>query len=257
MNQKPTDHEIHGALRVLRSVDETGNHRDELSESFRAAATLGLHPAVDLELSLSLLTGARLLEIANDVVKLRDDVRAVVLLDDDEALRVLGILLAASAEMHDETMGSPVDQREAVGVLGEDFVLAHCKTELTAAGRADLARQVLRVSLITDLLGYDVVAPVIGGMPRWLEVKTTASRTSSSTFRMFLSRNEYEVGKRNAHRWAIVACRADTNGVQLIGWCRASALDPYLPDDHNGRWTEALVNLPVASLLPGVPSYVL
>jgi hypothetical protein len=74
------------------------------------------------------------------------------------------------------------------------------------------------------------------------------------SIRFFLSRNEYEVGRRNPDQWALVACTfgaAGVDSVDIVGWCRAITIQPYLPDDCGGRWTEALVRLPASQLRGG------
>ena len=119
-------------------------------------------------------------------------------------------------------------------------------------GRPDLRWQVQRVSLVSDSLGYDVWAPSIGATSRHLEVKTS-TRLAFGSFEFYLSRNEFEVGRREAAAWALVACHIDGERVADVGWCRAAALGAYLPDDQNGYWTEARVRLPRAVLVDGLP----
>ncbi len=48
-------------------------------------------------------------------------------------------------------------------------------------GRSDLARDVRRVSLLSDQLGYDVNAPRVAGPPRLLEVKATTVEPRAAT----------------------------------------------------------------------------
>jgi hypothetical protein len=111
------------------------------------------------------------------------------------------------------------------------------------------------VSLISDALGYDVNAPTLGAATRRLEVKTQGSN-AAATVRFFLSRNEYEVGRRHTTSWALVMCCAPTGpsgAVEICGWCRADSLALYLPDDRNGRWTEAMVRMPTVALAAGFP----
>lgn len=60
-------------------------------------------------------------------------------------------------------------------------------------------------------------------------------------------------GGRDGRSWALVACEIDGGAAQVIGWCRASELVPYLPEDRRGRWMEALVRLPRAVLSDGIP----
>jgi hypothetical protein len=112
---------------------------------------------------------------------------------------------------------------------------------------------IVQVSVFDDTLGYDVSAPTLRhGASRHLEVKT-ASTVHAGLFPFYLSRNEYEVGRREPAEWALVACERSSDTVTILGWCRASVLTDYLPTDHRGRWTEALVRVPRAILFEGIP----
>jgi hypothetical protein len=141
----------------------------------------------------------------------------------------------------------------ALGARGEEEVLARARQELSDLRRPDLASRVQRVSLVTDRLGYDVVAPKLDQRMRRLEVKTTA-RTSAATFTFYASRNEIEAGRRDPG-WALVFCRlGPDNKVDIAGWCRAGAIEPYLPTDSpGGSWREAELVITQTLLFPGVP----
>jgi hypothetical protein len=143
-------------------------------------------------------------------------------------------------------------QRDLLGARGEEAVVAAAVEELTEAGRDDLASRVRRVSQLSDDLGYDVVAPRFDGNRR-LEVKTTGV-AADELFRCFVSRNEADWGQLDPD-WALVACTLSSHDeVELVGWCRASTLEPYLPTDtENGRWSSAELQLPVTLFLPGLP----
>jgi hypothetical protein len=112
------------------------------------------------------------------------------------------------------------------------------RQDLARAGRPDLAALVQRVSLISDQLGYDVVAPTLRGKVRRMEVKTT-SRSAQTHFEVYLSRNEAAVAVRDPS-WTLVLCQAcDSSRAEVVGWCRANAFAPVLPSDKHprGRWT--------------------
>lgn len=156
-------------------------------------------------------------------------------------------LLLQLARRHSET------EREALGRRGEEFVVALAQAELADLGRDDLAAAVRHLSQFTDELGYDVVAPRIGGTRR-LEVKTCAS-SPPGTVRLYLSRGEFDWGLRDPD-WAIVSCRALAIEIELIGWCRASTLEPYLPIDGEGRWVSAEITVPETLFRQGLPPIV-
>jgi hypothetical protein len=227
-------------------------------------------PVEHLKLGELLLQHAGLLEQRGARLVPTDRLARLVLLGDAEAMAALAVLLGVSARQAytmvyspdyagGEPAYGPPDQEllEAVGAAGEEFVVESCRKELDDCGREDLVQLVQRVSLISDALGYDVLAPALAGQPRLLEVKTQ-SGTLAGTFRFYITRNEYEVG-RCTPQWALVACSAPhgpDGQIKVAGWCRTAGLKPYLPDDRNGHWTEALVRLPTAVLAAGLPDLV-
>jgi hypothetical protein len=242
-----THYQISAALWVVRAMDANGVSTTELDAAFHGAVTQGRFPRPDLFNAHQLLLSRGLLEIIDARTVPQKPILVIQKLADSEAIPLLAHLLMSVDDLETDD----VERREEVGALGEEAVVAWCVDELKELGREDLAAQVQRVSLVSDHFGYDVSAPTLLDEGRMLEVKAT---TSTSTFRFFLTRNEYEVGRRNAQRWALVACRVVGNQATVIGWCRVSELERYIPDDANGRWTEALVYLPRYALLAGAPS---
>lgn len=90
---------------------------------------------------------------------------------------------------------------------------------------------------------------------RRLEVKTQTVDASPATVRFYLTRNEYDTGRSNPTEWALVSCsRTRTGDLALLGWCRAATLTSYLPVDQAGKWTEALVKVPLSALTRGLPA---
>ncbi|WP_082131542.1 DUF3883 domain-containing protein [Cellulomonas sp. FA1] len=238
-----TAHQVRAALRVARLLDPNPTGRSDLEAAFVAAATQGEHSLDDLRRAESLLAAAELVQEGTPVPALR----AVVSLTDPEAEVGLRRLLASAAR------AASAHARAESGARGEEFVVEACVAELRALQRHDLAVHVQRVSLVSDSYGYDVAAPKVASEARLLEVKTAAS-TGGGIFPFFLSRHEYDTGRRLSTQWSLVGCTGGVGGeLALLGWCRAATLAPYLPQDHNGRWTECAVKLPLSALLPGLP----
>ncbi len=152
-------------------------------------------------------------------------------------------------------LGRRFDPRilEELGALGEEHVVAVAIQELSELGRDDLAARVRRVSLLSDQLGYDVVAPRPDGRTRRLEVKTSAIRTDGLVH-FYLSRNEADTGLSDED-WALVCCQRNDQGeAEVIGWCRSRNLLPYLPSDAPGsRWQVVEITLPPTALFDGIP----
>jgi hypothetical protein len=143
-----------------------------------------------------------------------------------------------------------------LGALGEEAVVSQARLEMERAGRADLAALVQRVSLISDQLGYDVIAPTLCGEPRRMEVKT-ARVPGRTTVEVYLTRNEANVGLRD-RCWTLVVCSAcGADSAEILGWCRVDAFRDSLPRDadQHGHWTTAKLLLDLRTLYPGLPPY--
>jgi hypothetical protein len=142
---------------------------------------------------------------------------------------------------------------EELGSIGEEHVVDQCKIQLKDQGRDDLADEVQQVSLISDRLGYDVVAPTLDGRVRRLEVKAT--RRVAEKAEIFISRNEFERSRTDPD-WALVVVKIDHDDQpQLVGWCRGEAFEQMMPRDRDtrGHWASTRI-LRVGSLLQeGLP----
>lgn len=250
----PTQHELRAALRVARIIDAGGNSLVDVHGSYLHLPTQGEHRSADLQVGEGLLRAAGVLVQSGDRLAPSRRLEVLARVDDATALAVLTDLLAAATGIL--PWEDDFDRREIMGAAGEEAVADACRHELEMLGWPAMAAGVQRVSLLDNRLGYDVSAPCLNAGPRKLEVKTSTGADRGS-MRFFLSRNEYEVGRRNPEQWALVACAigaAGVDSVDIVGWCRAITIQPYLPDDCGGRWTEALVRLPVSQLRGGVPS---
>lgn len=275
----PAAHLVRAAIRAASLIDSYGSPIPAAETAFLLYPSDGLYPPQDLRLGERLLVDCDLLVVANDQLVPTYDLKTLTGLGEPDATafvfelavrRSLGAtrtpvnaeieaaatalvpdperreaLLLAMARRHDESV------RAALGARGEEFVVSVARDELRNLGRHDLAAQVRRVSEMSDQLGYDVVAPRIRGIRR-LEVKTSVA--TSGLFRFYLSRAEYEVGLVDSE-WALVGCQSQVDDtMDLVGWCRASSLDAYLPADGSaGRWVSAEISVPVTLLQPGLP----
>lgn len=287
-------HLLQSALVAASVCDVTGVEVSVAHESYLRLPTGGMYHSDDLEKGERLLIQCGLLIADGSVLYPSEPLRNLRGLPSDEAGRVLLALAAqqspplwlhsavrdeavwsefisdADAQVLSQVIPDP-DQREAflvalanrhqdahaqLGDVGECAVVNLSRQELADAGRGDLASQVQRVSLISDQLGYDVVAPTLSGMPRRMEVKTTG-RAVQSHFEIYLSRNEATVALRDP-AWALVVCRAlDPSRAEVVGWCRAGTFAETLPmDSHRrGRWTQAKIQLDSDALKDGLPPY--
>jgi hypothetical protein len=276
-------HLIRAALRTAALIDGYGSPVPAARSAYLLYPSDALYPPEDLRLGERLLLDCGLLreeggylnptpgllelvslddEAASAMVfersVLATEARAVNSSDDrlDEAAEVAGelihdpdrrqALLLALRQKHDHL------RNEEMGLRGEEFVARYAREQLTELGREDLASEVRRLSEFSDQLGYDVVAPRLSGKRR-LEVKTSGVQVDG-IFHLFVSRQEVDWGLSDDD-WALVACRANTGyEIRLIGWCRAAALEPYLPvDGVSGRWVSAELDLPETLFERGLP----
>jgi hypothetical protein len=154
------------------------------------------------------------------------------------------ILIAAAFKVDTERL-------KKMGDVGEKAVMAQCKAFLKHHGRPDLAELVRRVSLISDQLGYDIVAPNIAGIEQHLEVKCFAGRHPN----FYLTRNEYEVGVRSRN-WELVLCRMrNDEEADIMGWTTLEPIQDWIPEDCDPSvtWQSIRVRLNSSEVFPGLP----
>lgn len=288
----PPAHVLRSAVRAGRALDASGTPLMTAHASYVLLPTGGLYHCEDLMRGEQLLVESGLVGCVDDVLYPSFRLQLMLSLCEEDACEILlatalseraPLWLSAASRGNTlsselipdadfdalaETIADPA-RREALllalgnrydpegdiklGNIGEELVLAECRAELSAAGRGDLAERVQRVSLISDQLGYDIVAPTLGEGSRRMEVKTT--RSSNEVIQVMISRNEAEVGVRDPW-WALVVCRISREDTpSIVGWCRGDALKPVLPTDQDpqARWASAVLRLRTSQLTPGLP----
>ncbi len=241
-----THHQVAAAIQVARLIDDRGNGRGDARSSYLTTATDQAFSPSSLRAGEGLLLAANLLRLEDGRLVPTVGLRSLAAIEEVErAAATLSRLIDERARDVDRT---------AIGSAGEEHVLAEVRGELEALDRPDLAAMCERVSLVSDYFGFDITAPLLGAGERRLEVKTQTVVGPVSTIRFYLSRNEYDVGRRNPAEWALVACtRSAADVIETVGWCRAATLNGYLPQDQGGRWTEAQVQIPTSLLIEGFP----
>ncbi len=284
-NGTPPPHIIHAALHVADQIDRQGSPVPAARHGYRHYPSGGVFPPDDLRRGERLLVESGLVREEAGVLYPTQELSSLVATPQHEATelllaRALKITLPAWLEQSvspppdvmsviEELVPDP-DKREAflllirgrydssataaLGAKGEEEVAARAREELLDLGRPDLASRVQRVSLISDRLGYDIVAPKLDQRTRRLEVKTTA-RTPDGAIDCYVTRNEIEAGRRDPG-WALVICKLEPDDrVVVVGWCRVTAVEPYLPiDSAGGTWREAELTIPRMLLVPGIPA---
>ncbi|OOY11881.1 hypothetical protein BMG00_12430 [Thioclava marina] len=93
------------------------------------------------------------------------------------------------------------ERNRALGKMGEERVLHHEQSVLRAAGRDDLAREIVWVSQQEgDGAGYDIRSFTPEGQPRLIEVKTTNGWERTP---FHISRNELAVADDRREDWVL------------------------------------------------------
>ena len=155
------------------------------------------------------------------------------------------VLLLAAASKYDDTLLSDL------GALGESAVLAEWRSALERYGCDDLLDNLRHVSLVSDALGYDIVAPQFDGTETQLEVKCFRGRIP----RCFITRNEFEIGLR-LPSWRLVVCQAITpTAATVVGWISGEGLRKRVPVDCDefSRWQVARITFRTGELSLGLP----
>jgi Domain of unknown function (DUF3883) len=290
LGELPSRFRLLAALEVAALLSPEGTPIEAARLSYSQHPSEGLYGLADLSVGEDLLVACGLLERRDGRLIPSDGLPALVTLEPDTALEVLlarwveqtppswlvgavadgsiqpELISSADWRALESTIADPA-QRDAfllalgnrvdpavltdLGARGEEHVAELCRAELVAAGRHDLVSDVIRVSAISDALGYDVSAPATDDHLRRIEVKTVGAR---SRVGINLTRNEASRGIADG-TWALVVVRGLDEGEGLIGWCRGADLAPYLPSDAHlrGRWSVVQIAVPHALLKPGLP----
>ncbi len=278
----PSPHVARAALHVAAIVDRRGSATADAQESYWHHATGGTFAPTDLDRGQCLLLDVGLLVEKDGALvptpelsglldgSVHDALAAVggralavtrpAWLDGPGASETLAELVPDAAHREELliALGRRFDDthRRLVGEIGEELVVDAARAELRGLGHVELAREVRRVSLLSDQLGYDVSAPRVDGRRRLLEVKSTTRELAGPCVAIHLSRNEADTGRAFAD-WALVVCAIDDPAERrgrIAGWCTFAALEELLPvDGLRSTWEQAEVELPLECLLPGLP----
>ncbi len=277
----PSEHVLEAAVHVATLLDDPSSARADARESYWRKALGGSFGPADLRLGERLLIDIGLVIEADEHLCVSTELRALLEgsfegMASVVAGRVLMLTphvaesgsleeslskLVPDAERREEllaALGRRFDdgRRREIGVVGEQLVVDTVREELRGLGYPDLAREVRQLSLETDQAGYDISAPRIGGPKRLLEVKATTAGAQDRVS-IYLSRNEADTGQRYESQWALVICRVlnvEEKRGELLGWLPVGSIRSFLPlDTGRGRWQNAVLEINIAELFPGIP----
>lgn len=280
----PSAHIVRAALHTAAVIDADGSRVPDAHESYWHRATGGTFSATDMRRGEVLLLDCELLVDRDGILMPTADLREVLDGTVDDAVELVTARaidtsapewLGVSGAPHPPALkalipdplrreqlllalGSRFDDshRRLIGEIGEELVVAAARRELEAIGQHELSRQVRRVSLKSDQLGYDVSAPRVGAGSRLMEVKSSVHAPSGS-HGVHITRNEAETGRRYPADWALVVCVVtdlESRRGEIMGWCVWQAFEPLLPVDlPGGRWEQACLEIPSDLFTPGLP----
>ena len=284
----PSVYLLEAAARVMLIVGSERHSKRSLRKSYRSTVSGGEFPVRQLRLAEDWLVDSGWICVVDDTLEARTE-GGMLLADEADIVRTLarsyivemqpswlGAVCAAGDLRLEfvpsdvvEVLGQLYDTPEreallvaaaskfdaavldALGELGETTVLAEWSTVLRQSGRMDLVERVRRLSLISDALGYDIVAPDFKGEEYQLEVKCYRGPIANC----FVTRNEFEVGCRLPN-WRLVVCHASTDArATIVGWMASESLRDRTPTDRDelGKWQVARMVFRVGDLQPGLP----
>jgi len=177
---------------------------------------------------------------ADDLVRNPDEIPS----DADELAGVLG-LSGEEAFSQIRNLSGKVDPqlRAAFGAAGEFALVEYLRQSLDA--------EIEYVAEWSDGHGYDV--EVCGrGRSYHLEVKSSLRRHG---FRMFLSRNEYEVMRRDPDWILATVLLSEAGELEWIGSIPSGWIRENCPRDSGvfGRWESVRLNVPEQIQTEGIP----
>ena len=140
--------------------------------------------------------------------------------------------------------------RKDVGEKGEKFVFEQLSNILDECKTHKLAH----VSKTDDTAGYDILSPTnFSNEMVFLEVKTTVQ---PGPFKLYLSRNEYEVSQREQNKWFLVLVRIKNDTPVISGFIESNKLGDIVPFDINekiSRWESISIYAQESWINPGLP----
>jgi len=134
-----------------------------------------------------------------------------------------------------------------IGLEGELFFIEYLRSRISP----DRQELVKHISLTDDSKGFDIAAPSLQSAQffDFWEVKT--STRPGSSFRFFISRNEYEASQR-LKEWKLVAIQSLKSGPKVVGFLTGENLELLIPHDMDprSRWHSVSINLTLDFFTP-------
>jgi hypothetical protein len=137
-----------------------------------------------------------------------------------------------------------------IGLEGEKWVVEQYREKLSA----EFLDRIRHVSVTDDTLGFDIASPSIQYKSRYLHIEVKTSVRATSKFEFYLSRNEYEVSRKDQN-WVLLLVRKQAGLYEIFGHAYHSTLHGLVPIDvdDSGSWASAKLSLASADVFRGLP----
>lgn len=132
----------------------------------------------------------------------KDVVPGLTKVDPPQKKRARGTPASTFGKTRKITVERRDEENSALGRHGEHLVIEHERKALIAAGREDLASEIVHVALTEgDGAGYDIRSFFPGGAPKHIEVKTTRGGKGTD---FYISPGELDFAKANSESYRLV-----------------------------------------------------
>ena len=137
-----------------------------------------------------------------------------------------------------------------IGLEGEKWVVEQYREKLSA----EFLDRIRHVSVTDDTLGFDIASHSIQYKSRYLHIEVKTSVRATSKFEFYLSRNEYEVSRKDQN-WILLLVRKQAGLYEIFGHAYHSTLHGLVPIDvdDSGSWASAKLSLASADVFRGLP----
>lgn len=140
---------------------------------------------------------------------------------------------------------------KSIGDSGEKFVIYSIKSKLPS----EMHSKIIHVADVNDYAGYDIYSPSVNNIEKNVKIEVkTSTRNRDQDIQFFLSRNEFEVGRRNRD-WCIVFVSIDNGTKQILGHLYCYQIESRLPRDvdPSANWQNCKILVDTFLLHGGLP----
>ena len=138
-----------------------------------------------------------------------------------------------------------------IGNLGESFVLESLKKLLPR----EVHTEIIHVAQQDDTAGFDIYTPSVKNVENLFRIEVkTSTRYSLRELNFFLSRKEFNVGRKNRN-WCIVFVSISEGNTSILGHLYCHQIESRMPKDidERAKWQSSKVTVERSMLRTGLP----